>query len=61
LNNKLAEALEEIEKEQGIDILRQILADCLAATCLRTSSESSQQIYVEKDFVSADITISINK
>jgi hypothetical protein len=59
--SQLATALTRFEEEKGVEALRQVLADGLAATCARISGGSLSEIVVERDFVSADVSVSINK
>lgn len=57
---KYANILQQIEEEIGEKELKQLLDDCLAATCVRTPGNNPYLIKVEKDFVSANISVAIN-
>ena len=60
LTIQFANVLQQLEEEIGEQRLKQLLADCLAATCVRTPGNNPYIFNVEKEFVSANISVSIN-
>ena len=54
---KLAEALESIEQNDGLDILATTLAECLCSIVARRSADNPQVIPVKTDFVEGEVHV----
>jgi len=58
---QLVYAMMCIEKEEGVEALKQVLAEGLAAACSKTNGQGTSNIIVNQEFVTANIAVQINK
>ncbi|MCG8672113.1 MAG: hypothetical protein MI867_22095 [Pseudomonadales bacterium] len=57
----LVDSLMTIEQEEGVEKLKNVLAQGLATTCARISGKGKSKISVEEEFVTAELTIKVKK